>query len=176
MQYAARARSSLTPARGRTARRHRPRRPSRAKQSRKDGTVNASTAKGSTRRRSGTACALLGTIVAGLLALPGAASAAKGALTQLPSASGCISEDGSGPCTDGDLLNGAFSVAVSKDGKNAYVALVDGHAVAALGRDRSTGALTQLPSPHGCIGESHAGLCSDGRGLIAPVSVVISND
>ena len=138
--------------------------------------MKASTRDGSTRAASRALSATFGALVAGLLALPAVASAQHGALTQLPTVQGCISEGGSGTCTDGDLLDGAFSVAVSKDGRNAYVALIDGAAVAALARDPKTGALMQLASPQGCIGDTHAGLCAAGRGLVAPVAVAISND
>jgi DNA-binding beta-propeller fold protein YncE len=115
-------------------------------------------------------------LIAGTFALPPSARAEHGALAQASSNDGCISEDGSGPCTDGDLLNGAFSVAVSGDGKNAYVALIDGRALGVFARDAKTGALAQLPSPQGCIGDGHAGLCTEGRGLVAPVSVALSPD
>src|SRR5262245_24664452 len=106
--------------------------------------------------------AVIGAVLAALLALPGSARAERGALTQLPAEGGCISEGGTQTCTDGDLLDGAFSVAVSRDGRNAYAALVDGRAIAAFSRDRVTGALTQLPSPQGCIGrDEHGGLCTE---------------
>jgi DNA-binding beta-propeller fold protein YncE len=116
--------------------------------------------------------------IAAVLRMPsGDARAEDGALTQLPGNEGCVSQDGSGPCNDGDLLDGAFSVAVTKDGKNAYVALVDSDAVAVLARDRKTGALTQLPSPHGCISEDGSGgLCTDGKALSDPVAVAVSPD
>jgi DNA-binding beta-propeller fold protein YncE len=113
-----------------------------------------------------------------LLALPTVAAAQQGALTQAPTPAGCISDDGSGgTCTDGDLVKGAFSVAVSNDGKNAYVALVDGRALASFARDKKTGALTQLPSPAGCIAEdARNGFCAQGLGLVAPLSVALSPD
>ena len=45
-----------------------------------------------------------------------------GAISQPAGTAGCISETGSGPCADGHALVGATSVAVSLDGKSAYVA------------------------------------------------------
>lgn len=139
--------------------------------------MDASARAHATPTRPGAAKAILGTLIAALLALPGAARAQQGALTQRTGAEGCISEGGSDSCTDGDLLFGAFSVAVTNDGRNAYVALADGRGVAALGRDRRTGALTQLPSPTGCTTQTGTGgLCASGRGLHAPISVAVSPD
>jgi DNA-binding beta-propeller fold protein YncE len=96
---------------------------------------------------------------------------------QSPGAEGCISEDGSEPCTEGDLLFGAFAVALSRDGRNAYVALADGRGVAALARDRATGAVAQLPPPTGCTTRTGDGqLCAMGRGLDAPLGLAITPD
>jgi DNA-binding beta-propeller fold protein YncE len=137
----------------------------------------ASARENSTRTRPGAATAIVGTLIAGLFALPGAARAEQGALTQRPGAEGCISESGSEPCTDGDLLFGAFAVAVSGDGKHAYVALADGRGVAALAREKTTGALTQLPSPMGCTSQTGTGgLCTTGNGLHAPIALAVSPD
>lgn len=119
---------------------------------------------------------LLGIAITGLLALPGFAQAGRGALTQQPGAAGCLSDDGSEPCTRSDLLSGAISVTVAKDGRNAYVALSTG-GVAALARDKVAGGLTQLPSPLGCITQTgNGGLCTTGRGIHAPLSIATSPD
>jgi DNA-binding beta-propeller fold protein YncE len=60
-----------------------------------------------------------------------------GALTQLESTAGCISETGtSGDCTDGKGLDGANGVAVSKDGKHVYVASAASDAVAIFARQK----------------------------------------
>jgi DNA-binding beta-propeller fold protein YncE len=59
-----------------------------------------------------------------------------GALTQLPGTDACVSEDGAGgACADGVGLIVADSVAVSRDGRNVYVAS-EGNAVAVFARDR----------------------------------------
>ena len=121
--------------------------------------------------------AILGISIAGLLAHPGAARAEHGALSQRPGTDGCISQGGGEMCTDADLLFGAFSVAVSGDGLNAYVALADGRGVASLARNAITGALTQLASPMGCISEdAGAGACTPGIGLRSAASVTVSRD
>jgi hypothetical protein len=44
-----------------------------------------------------------------------------GAITQPAGAAGCVSETGVEPCADGRGLDGAFSVAVSADGKSVTV-------------------------------------------------------
>jgi len=113
----------------------------------------------------------------GLLALHGTAHAQQSAPTQRPGAQGCINHDGSDGCADADLLTGAFSVVVSGDGRHAYVALIDARGVAALARDRSTGALTQLPAPMGCTTQTgNGGLCATGRGLHAPLALTVTPD
>jgi DNA-binding beta-propeller fold protein YncE len=130
----------------------------------------------STRARLGVATAIAGAAIAGLLALPAASRAAPGALTQAPGLEGCISDDGD-ECTDGDLLFGAFGLGLSRDGRHAYVALADGRGVAVFARDRSTGALTQLPSPQGCTTRTgDGGLCATGRGIDVPLSLAVTPD
>jgi hypothetical protein len=61
--------------------------------------------------------------LAGLLLLfvTAGALAATGALTQPAGTAGCVSDDGTGPCADGRALFGAYSVAVSPNGKSVYV-------------------------------------------------------
>jgi 6-phosphogluconolactonase (cycloisomerase 2 family) len=59
-----------------------------------------------------------------------------GGLTQLGGTGGCISEFGSpNQCADGRGLDGARSVALSADGKNAYAASALSDAVAILTRE-----------------------------------------
>ena len=101
--------------------------------------------------------------------------AADGTLTQKPSTAGCISETGTGgACADGRALVEARSVALSRDGANAYVAT--GGAVAMLDRT-ADGTLTQKPGTAGCISETGTGgACADGRGLDNTRSVTISPD
>jgi DNA-binding beta-propeller fold protein YncE len=101
-----------------------------------------------------------------------------GTLTQKPGTAGCISETGAGPCVDGKALEFATSVAVSPDGKSAYVASANSDAVAVGVFDRAgDGTLTQKPGTAGCISE--AGIidgCSDGTALTFASSVVVSPD
>jgi DNA-binding beta-propeller fold protein YncE len=57
-----------------------------------------------------------------------------GAITQPAGSAGCVSQTGSGPCADGHGLDGAYSVAVSADGKSVYVASGFDNAVARFNR------------------------------------------
>ena len=99
-----------------------------------------------------------------------------GVLTQKSGTDACISEDGSsGDCTDGAGLNLASSVAVSPDGKSAYVASLGG--VAVFDRNTTTGVLTQKSGTDACISETGAGgECTDGVALSGPSAVTISPD
>jgi DNA-binding beta-propeller fold protein YncE len=101
-----------------------------------------------------------------------------GALTQLPGTAGCISESGSGgQCAAGKGLDGPRSIAISGDGKNAYVTSLHSNAVAVLARNPDTGHLTQRAGLGGCVSESGSGgRCADGRALFSPTSVATSPD
>lgn len=77
---------------------------------------------------------LLGALLV-TLALAARSEAFLGLLTQLAGTAGCVSKTGTlGACADGTALNGAASVAVSRDGKHVYVASFDSDAVAAFAR------------------------------------------
>ena len=97
-----------------------------------------------------------------------------GTITQPTGTTGCVSEDGSGPCADGRALVEPFSVAVSSDGKSVYVASIN-NGVARFNRDTTTGALSQPAGTAGCINED-PGTCADGHGLENPRSVAVTSD
>ncbi len=119
--------------------------------------------------------ALLGFLALGLAFGVPAASTAQGALTQTE---GCVSETGTGgACADGKALDAAAAVAVSPDGKSAYVVSEHSNAVAVFSRDVTTGALTQLADTAGCVSETGtAGACVDGKALGNPRFVAVSPD
>jgi DNA-binding beta-propeller fold protein YncE len=91
---------------------------------------------------------------------------ATGALTQLPDTTGCITQDGSGPCQTMAALDGPAALTVSADGRFLYVSQSGTTgAILVLARDSSTGALSEVqcvanaPAPVGCdtvreVGES----------------------
>jgi DNA-binding beta-propeller fold protein YncE len=100
--------------------------------------------------------------------------AADGTLTQKRGEAGCISDTGSGRCGDGTTLDGAQAVTVSPDGKSAYVGSAnDGVTMFDRG---PKGRLTQKPGAAGCISDTGAGPCADGRALESPTSLTVSPD
>jgi sugar lactone lactonase YvrE len=101
---------------------------------------------------------------------------ATGALTQPNGAAGCVSQNGAGPCADGHALDGANGVATSLDGKSVYVASFFDDAVVRFSRNTTTGAITEPPTTAGCVSETGADVCVDGRGLDFANAVAVSPD
>ena len=101
--------------------------------------------------------------------------AGDGTLIQKKGPAACLSDTGAGRCRDGTALSGASSVAVSPDGKSAYVASQFSHAVAVFDRRRN-GKLVQKPGTAGCISDTGAGPCVDGTALDQADSVTVSPD
>jgi sugar lactone lactonase YvrE len=97
-----------------------------------------------------------------------------GAIKEPAGAAGCVSEDGSGPCTDGHGLSGANGVAVSSDGKNVYV--TSDNAVLRFKRNRTTGAIKEPAGAAGCVSEDGSGPCADGRALAGTFGLAVSRD
>ena len=88
------------------------------------------------------------------------AGAAVGDLRQKPGLAACLSAIG--PCSPAAVLEGAVSVTVSPDGRNAYVASFAGDALAVF--DRAVdGTLTQKSGTAGCISRTGSGgACATG--------------
>ena len=107
-----------------------------------------------------------------------ARNATTGALTSL----GCISGDSGAfqdrACVGGIGLVTAQFVSVTADGKNVYVGATDSYTIAGFARSPTTGALTQLPPPDGCVKDFDYGTnpCRPGFGLALPLAVVPSPD
>ena len=105
-----------------------------------------------------------------LLVVAATALAATGDISQPSGPAGCISNTGAGNCADGHGLVGPVAVAVSPDRKNVYVASRDSDL---SGGDQSSvarfnlnrGELSQPPGAAGCISNTGAGPCADGRAL-----------
>ncbi len=91
-----------------------------------------------------------------------------GALTQVPGAGGCVSQDGSGgACAVAVALDRPYSIAISSPGgTHLYVAAENSYAVTAFKRNTTTGVLTQLAGTAACVSnDGSGGACADGRAL-----------
>jgi DNA-binding beta-propeller fold protein YncE len=101
---------------------------------------------------------------------------ATGAISQPAGVAGCVSESGAGLCTDGHGLDAPRSVAVSRDGKSVYVASDVIDTVVRLNRNTAGGVITQPAGVAGCVSETGAGPCANGRALDGAGSVAVSPD
>jgi DNA-binding beta-propeller fold protein YncE len=99
-----------------------------------------------------------------------------GALRQPGGAAGCVAAKGADGCATASGLDGPNSVAVSPDGRNVYVTSRAANSLTVFRRDRSTGALTQLPGDAGCISGLPVPGCAGGRALLGPDVVALSPD
>jgi DNA-binding beta-propeller fold protein YncE len=105
--------------------------------------------------------------------------ASDGTLTQKRGTAGCISSRAAillpGFCVQGTAMQGAWSLAISPNGRNLYVASFLSSAVAVFDR-ASNGTLTQKPGAAGCISDSPTAPCADGTGLAGAQAVTVSAD
>jgi DNA-binding beta-propeller fold protein YncE len=98
-------------------------------------------------------------------------------LSQADGAAGCISQGGDEGCAAGRALRGPVDLAISPDGRTVYTASSVSDGIAALRRDRTTGALSQSPSRGGCVSQgARARRCVGGRALDEVWGVAISPD
>ncbi|HEX3454528.1 MAG TPA: hypothetical protein VHS03_07875 [Gaiellaceae bacterium] len=121
----------------------------------------------------------LGVVGSSASILSFARDALTGALTQLTGSDGCVADSTVAGCAIGTELDklggmGDGGLIVSPDGKNLYVLVFSG--VAVFSRDARTGALTQLPEPHGCILQGKPKLCAAGTWLADDDTIAISPD
>lgn len=105
-----------------------------------------------------------------------ARSPSSGTLRQLAGSAGCLAEQPIAGCAIGLAMAAPEGIAISSDGKNAYVAAAGSSALDALARDPSTGALTQATDGSGCIANSPLSGCSIGRQLAGADAVTVSPD
>ncbi len=103
------------------------------------------------------------------------ANGEQGTLTELPGTAGCVEQaGGTDGCGVGHGLTGAKDIALSADGKSAYVVGSSG-GVETLARQTAgatLGALTET----GCESEPAAGTCTAARGIANPGTVAVSPD
>jgi DNA-binding beta-propeller fold protein YncE len=102
--------------------------------------------------------------------------ARSGKLTQRSGAAGCIALKAANGCAKARGLNGPNSVAVSADGTTVYATSLISDAVTSFRRNRSTGALTQLPGASGCVANRSTPGCATGRALDGPDVIAVSPD
>jgi DNA-binding beta-propeller fold protein YncE len=102
-------------------------------------------------------------------------NARTGTLTQPPGTGGCIAVKGGG-CATAVGLDGPNSVAVSPDGLNVYATSRASNTISVFHRNRSTGALSQLPGAAGCTSGLPVPVCASGRALVGPDVVIVSPD
>ncbi len=95
--------------------------------------------------------------------------AANGTLTQKPGAAGCISSLAGSTCAVGTALHFADALALSPDGRSAYAGAAESDSIVAFTR-AGDGTLTQA----GCVSETGASGCVDGRGLDGAGSVAVA--
>jgi DNA-binding beta-propeller fold protein YncE len=125
-----------------------------------------------TGRGPGFVTAAVTTLALGLVPIAGAATTT---LVQRPGLAGCISTGATGVCAPGRGLTGASGVAISPNGANAYVASDSGNALAIFDR-AADGTLIQKPGVAGCVSQTGAGPCADGRALYGATDVAVSPD
>jgi DNA-binding beta-propeller fold protein YncE len=125
--------------------------------------------------------------LAALLLGVGYASAAQGrvqtgALTQPAGAAGCLLTGAGQGCGPARGIAGARSLAISKDGRNVYVAgseppgSLGPGSLGAFARDQRTGALTQLDGAAACFSEDGSGGCTALPALHFVRRVAVSGD
>lgn len=98
-----------------------------------------------------------------------------GVLKQLAGEKGCIGTVAG--CAEAKVIEGSESLVISPDGKNVYANSFDDSAIVELGRNSTTGALTQLPEPNGCLAHEKTGStagCSLANGIGNPLGVAVS--
>ncbi len=102
--------------------------------------------------------------------------ARRGTLTQASGRAGCVAAGGAGGCASARALDGPNSLAISPDGRSVYATSLRSDAVAVFRRDRSTGALAQVPGATGCVAGAAIPGCASGRALDGPDVVAVSPD
>ncbi len=83
---------------------------------------------------------------------------------------------GTQKCNPARGLDHARSVDLSPDGRHAYVGSVYSGTIGVFTRDATTGELTQLPGTDGCIDDTGASGCANGRSISESIFVRVSPD
>jgi DNA-binding beta-propeller fold protein YncE len=116
-------------------------------------------------------------VAAAVFLLTASVSWAVGELTRKSGKAGCISMTGdNGTCEVGRGFGLPRDVAISPDGRNAYVPNGFSDAVAVFDRNPATGELSQKAGAAGCISQNGAAGCLPGNGLDGAAAAVVSPD
>jgi DNA-binding beta-propeller fold protein YncE len=102
--------------------------------------------------------------------------ASTGALTQKAGTAGCLVWLRAVGCSFGQAMRAPEGLAVSPDGKNAYIAAFATGVIDVLGRGRKSGELAQLPGRPGCVAPRSVPGCTRGRALRGVSSIDLSPD
>jgi DNA-binding beta-propeller fold protein YncE len=98
-----------------------------------------------------------------------------GVLTQPSGSAGCIAEAAKEGCAPGIALGAVEGLAVSRTGANVYAASALSSALAVLGRNPETGALTQATEGSGCIADPVLTGCAKGIEMSGANAVATSS-
>lgn len=101
-----------------------------------------------------------------------------GVLTQLPGADGCIDDNnGFFGCTDAYGELSPTELLVSPDGKFVYTTSQNAGTISVFARNKTTGKLTQLPAPEGCLSTTGDGVtCKSALAIAGPRDLSISKN
>jgi DNA-binding beta-propeller fold protein YncE len=97
-------------------------------------------------------------------------------LLELAAPAGCLVWLRAVGCSFGRALSAPEGVVVSPDGKNVYAAAFASGAVTVAERNRSTGAVAQLPGSAGCVATRSQPDCTNGKALRSVSSLALSPD
>lgn len=100
----------------------------------------------------------------------------RGTLRQQPGRRGCVATRGARGCATALGLDGPNSIAVSPDGRHVYATSRNSSSVTVFRRNRSNGALAQLPIGTSCSSSLGLPGCTTGRGLTGADVVKVSPD
>jgi 6-phosphogluconolactonase (cycloisomerase 2 family) len=98
-----------------------------------------------------------------------------GSLVQLVGIAGCVTTTLTPGCANAPALAGADAIAISPDGRFAYVGAAGADAITVLARDAASGRLTPLTGAAGCLRANRAG-CTPVSGIDSPSAIAISPD
>lgn len=108
-------------------------------------------------------------LAASALVAGAATAVSTGGTTPVPAPAGCLESTNAGSCGPLHGSSSPFRVAVTPNGKNAYVG--DGSSVLVLNRSTATGRLTQKSGTAGCVGQGSGCAPLGSLNLVSGVAV-----